>query len=194
MISSSKIDRTALWRISLLLSIVGFLLCYGAFYLANKLSAENIKSQLLTIDQSNKHIGLIVQENAEKVIANADTVLRFMQRDVELYGKILPEHEPILREFCQRRFVGNTAVFDQAGELQFTIKRRLPGKPSNVATTDVFMEQLKFSPGVLYIGSGWVSLSSDRSVVFLSRQIRSPQGEFKGIVTVTLAILTKLPG
>ena len=187
MISSSKIDRTALWRISLLLSIVGFLLCYGAFYLANKLSAENIKSQLLTIDQSNKHIGLIVQENAEKVIANADTVLRFMQRDVELYGKILPEHEPILREFCQRRFVGNTAVFDQAGELQFTIKRRLPGKPSNVATTDVFMEQLKFSPGVLYIGSGWVSLSSDRSVVFLSRQIRSPQGEFKGIVTVTLA-------
>ena len=50
MISSSKIDRTGLWRISLLLSIVGFLLCYGAFYLANKLSTENINSQELTLD------------------------------------------------------------------------------------------------------------------------------------------------
>ena len=187
MISYSTRNRTALWRISLLLSAVGFLLCYGAFYLANKLSAENINSQLLILDQGNKHIGLIIQENAEQVIANADTVLRFMQRDVEQHGKILPEHESILREFCQRRFVGNTAVFDQNGELQFTIKRQLPGRSSNVATTDVFREQMKLSPGVLYIGSGWVSLSSDQSVIFLSRQIRNAQGEFRGIVTVTLA-------
>lgn len=194
MISSSKINRTALWRISLLLSIVGFLLCYGAFYLANKLSVENMNSQLLTLDQGNKHIGLIVQENAEQVIANADTVLRFMQRDVELHGKILPEHEPILREFCQRRFVGNTAVFDQSGELQFAVKVRKPGRSTNVAETDIFKEQLKFSPGLLYIGAGWASLTTDQPVVFLSRQIRSAQGEFLGIVTVTLAqdYLTKL--
>lgn len=194
MISSSKINRTALWRISLLLSIVGFLLCYGAFYLANKLSVENMNSQLLTLDQGNKHIGLIVQENAEQVIANADTVLRFMQRDVELHGKILPEHEAILREFCQRRFVGNTAVFDQSGELQFAVKVRKPGRSTNVAETDIFKEQLKFSPGLLYIGAGWDSLTTDQPVVFLSRQIRSAQGEFLGIVTVTLAqdYLTKL--
>ncbi|MGL5269402.1 MAG: sensor domain-containing diguanylate cyclase, partial [Selenomonadaceae bacterium] len=194
MISSSKINRTALWRISLLLSIVGFLLCYGAFYLANKLSVENMNSQLLTLDQGNKHIGLIVQENAEQVIANADTVLRFMQRDVELHGKILPEHEAILREFCQRRFVGNTSVFDQSGELQFAVKVRKPGRSTNVAETDIFKEQLKFSPGLLYIGAGWDSLTTDQPVVFLSRQIRSAQGEFLGIVTVTLAqdYLTKL--
>ncbi len=159
-------------------------LCLLSFYLAGTLAERYANADLEEIYVDNSNNALVLEENINQMLSKIDMVLLFTQLDLENHGKILPEHQLLLEKLCQSPSIFNIAVTDNQGNFIYSA---LPLPHSiNIADSEHFKKASVSNADQLYIGAAWISLSTEKPSIFLSRSYQTPSGGFGGLIALAL--------
>lgn len=158
-------------------------MCRGLF-LATMLSNREINLQTAKIDVSNRNNVRFAEESIQQALLQVEMVLGLMKMDMETLGYIPVEHQALLKLLSDSQNFDQVAVADAEGNLIFSavpLQTKL-----NIASREHFQAQIKADTQKIYIAAPWISRATGKPNIFISRRVNDPQGNFAGIVSISL--------
>ena len=169
---------------SIILCVISIFLCAGAFFLATMLSNREINLQTAKIDVSNRNNVRFADESIQQALLQVEMVLGLMKMDMETLGYIPVEHQALLKLLSDSQNFDQVAVADAEGNLIFSavpLQTKL-----NIVSREHFQAQIKADTQKIYIAAPWISRATGKPNIFISRRVNDPQGNFAGIVSISL--------
>ena len=174
----------SLYRINFLLALFTILLSFSAFYLADMMADQYKQTKIEEAYTDNLNTTLIVSENVQQTLSKVDTILLFMQMDMESHGSVQKDHKALLEKFSKKAFIDNIVVVDAHGNVAYSA---LPlRKNINLADNRHFLAQKNNDLPELYITANWVGLATDKPEIYLSHRFNDQNGAFAGVVSIAL--------
>lgn len=169
---------------TMLLCTLVFLFCAVTFYATEKLSERETILQTERINILNRNNARFAEESIRQMLSMADLILRLLKSDMETLGYISGEHQVLLKSLREMQNIDQIAVADVAGNLIFSA---VPLQTNlNIINREHFQAQIKADTQKMYIAAPWISRATGIPNIFFSRRINDPQGNFAGIVAVSL--------
>lgn len=174
----------SLYRIHLLLAFFTILLSFASFYFAEMMSDQYKQTKIEEAYTDDLNTTLIVSENVQQTLSKVDTILLFMQMDMESHGSVQKDHKALLDRFAKKAFIDNIVVVDVHGNVTYSA---LPLKKNiNLADNRHFLAQKNNDLPELYITANWVGLATDKPEIYLSHRFNDQNGAFAGVVSIAL--------
>ena len=172
----------SLRQMTVLLGLLGIILCGGVFYLAETMAHEVLQDKLEQIHINNRNTVRGVEKNIRLVLNEADTMLQLIKLDIETHGQLDAEHEKLLRRLVKLPAISSIEAIDAGGNRLFSIG--VPADTQNFIRQDFFQSQKQYEFQELYIGVGQLA---DSASLILSRRLNDRRGNFNGVVSICLA-------
>jgi len=175
---------TAFRLLSIILCAVSLFLCAGAFFVAARLSDREIDLQTEKINISNRNNVRFAEESIRQTMLQAEMVLGLMKMDMETLSYIPVEHQALLKSLSDSQKFDQIAVADVDGNLTFSAVSLQTNL--NIASREHFQAQIRTDTQKIYIAAPWISRATGKPNIFVSRRINDLQGNFAGIVAISL--------
>ena len=153
-----------------------------AFIVADAVSAREMEGRKLQVGIATCNMALVLGENINSAIQQADVVLRLMKGEWELTGGISPVYGLVLWETLQAGTINQFAVTDAYGNIIFTTVGS--ATQQNIADWSSFAEHRLEDNGRLCLYSGILGNGVGGATLFMSRRLNGENREFSGIITV----------
>ena len=175
---------TSFRLLSIILFVIAVFLCAGAFILTTILADREISIQTEKVNMSNRNNAMFAEESIQQIMSQAEMILELMKIDMETLGYIPVERQAFLNSLSNSQKFDQIAIADAAGNLTFSaipLQSRL-----NISEREHFRAQVIADTNKIYIAAPWISRASGKPNIFFSRRINDPQGNFAGIVAISL--------
>lgn len=171
-------------QITILICILGIVLCSGAVYLAETLSNEVVQNRIEQINITNDNIVHGAEENIRLALTEADIVLQLIKLELETQGYIDAKHEKMIKKLGKISVINSIGATDAEGNLIFSFGPAMNSQ--DIVQQDFFQSQKFYEFQELFIGTIFAEGEKAPSIV-ISRRLNDSQGNFNGIVSVRLS-------
>ncbi len=173
------------WAISLLLLGMGAVLCTLSFVLAETQSQREMEIRAKEVNSQNLDQALFLAQNLNRAFAQADTILRFLQLELESGEEMGQAKAGLLRDFSRDELINQIAVADARGNVIFAAISQ--NAPVNIADREHFLFHRQVDSGRTYIARPVITQVTGSRSIFLTRRVNNAQRDFAGIALVAIA-------
>ena len=171
--------------ISLFLLGMGAVLCTLSFVLAEAQAQRELEVRFKEVNSQNLDQALFLAHNLNRAFAQTDTILRFLQVELNNGGALGQAKTKLLREFSEDDLINQVAVADAAGNIRFAAVSQ--NAPVNIADREQFIFHRGNDSAQVYITKPVITQVTGTRSIFLTRRLSDAQRQFAGIVSVAIA-------
>ena len=172
-------EKYNFYIIIIFLSLLSFAMCFGSFYLADKLSEEALEERIKKADIDNIDTARFVEENIRQVLSKDKMLLLLMKQDIEKSGYISSDRLDLLGDNIKESSFHDIIVTDRDGN----VISSAPTSMKNISNMENFQWHQQNDSEEMYIGH----FQASSQAIFISIRVNDINRQFAGIVSAAIS-------
>ena len=166
--------------------LIGIMLCYGSFIRADVLYQKDLVVQMEKNNSENNNLARSLAQAVNHTFNQANDILLFMKTAIEANGVVDYAHLELLKTIRDQGVIDQIAVVDTFGDLLFSAASWPLKESINISNREDFKAHIGIDTGQVFISSPRITQVTGTSSIYLSRRLNDVHGNFAGIVSIGL--------